>query len=98
VRELQNCLERAVILADGDTIFPKHLNLMAEELSRPEPPATQLDLSGSLAEIRSRAVAEAERQAIRQALAEVNGDGPRAADRLQIGYKVLTAKMKALGL
>jgi DNA-binding NtrC family response regulator len=98
VRELQNCLERAVILADGDTIFPKHLNLMAEELSRPEPPATQLDLSGSLAEITSRAVAEAERQAIRQALAEVNGDGPRAADRLQIGYKVLTAKMKALGL
>jgi DNA-binding NtrC family response regulator len=43
-------------------------------------------------------VAEVERQAIRQALADANGDGPRAADRLQIGYKVLTSKMRALGL
>jgi DNA-binding NtrC family response regulator len=98
VRELQNCIERAVILTDGDTIFPKHLNLIAEDFSRPEDPLANLDLSGSLADITSRAVAEVERQAIRQALAEVNGDGPRAADRLQIGYKAFTAKMKALGL
>jgi DNA-binding NtrC family response regulator len=97
VRELQNCLERAVILADGETIYPKHLNLVAQELSRPEP-APQIDLSGSLHEITGRAVAEVERQAIRQALADANGDGPRAADRLQIGYKVLTSKMRALGL
>src|SRR4051812_18728077 len=27
VRELQNCIERSVILVDGDTIFPRHLNL-----------------------------------------------------------------------
>jgi transcriptional regulator with PAS, ATPase and Fis domain len=98
VRELQNCLERAVILADGETIFPKHLNLAAEDLSRHEPPTPQFDLSGTLADITHRVVAEAERQAIRQALADANGDGPRAADRLQIGYKVLTAKMKALGI
>jgi DNA-binding NtrC family response regulator len=98
VRELQNCLERAVILSDGDTIFPKHLNLIGEDLSRPESIVPQLDLTGSLSDITSRAVAEAERLAIRQALAETNGDGPRAADRLQIGYKVFTAKMKALGL
>jgi DNA-binding NtrC family response regulator len=98
VRELQNCLERAIILADGETIFPKHLNLTAEDLTRPENPLANLDLSGSLAEITSRAVAEVERQAIRQALADSNGDGPRAADRLQIGFKLLSAKVKALGL
>jgi DNA-binding NtrC family response regulator len=98
VRELQNCLERAAILADGETIFPTHLNLVAQELSRSEPAPPQLDLSGSLADITNRAVVEAERQAIRQALAEANGDGPRAADRLQIGYKLLTAKIKALGI
>jgi DNA-binding NtrC family response regulator len=98
VRELQNCLERAVILADGDTIFSKHLNLLSEDLSRVDAEQAPLDLSGSLADITSRAVAEAERRAIRQALSDANGDGPRAADRLQIGYKVLTAKMKALGL
>jgi DNA-binding NtrC family response regulator len=45
-----------------------------------------------------RAVLEVERQVIRQALADTNGDLARAADRLQIGYKVLTSKMKALGL
>src|SRR4030095_13251475 len=26
-RELQNCIERAVILAEGDSVFPRHLNL-----------------------------------------------------------------------
>ena len=88
----------ATPLADGETIFPKHLNLAAEDLSRHEPPTPQFDLSGTLADITHRVVAEAERQAIRQALADANGDGPRAADRLQIGYKVLTAKMKALGI
>jgi DNA-binding NtrC family response regulator len=98
VRELQNCLERAIILADGETIFPKHLNLNAEQLSRPEDPMATLDLSGSLADITSRAVIEVERYAIRQALAESNGDMPRAADRLQVGYKLLSAKVKTLGL
>jgi DNA-binding NtrC family response regulator len=97
VRELQNCLERAAILADGDTIHPKHLHLIAEDLTRHDEPLSQLDLSGTLADITSRAIALAERQAIQQALMEANGDAPRAADRLQIGYKVLTAKMKALG-
>jgi DNA-binding NtrC family response regulator len=98
VRELQNCLERAVILVDGETIFPKHLNLMAEPLTKPEHPLAALDLTGSLADITHRAVAEIEKRAIQQALAEVNGDAPRAADRLQIGYKVLVQKMRALGL
>ena len=98
VRELQNCLERAIILADGETIFPRHLNLNAEDLTRPENPLANIDLSGSLAEITSRAMAEVERQAIRQALADSNGDVPRAADRLQVGFKLLNAKVKALGI
>jgi DNA-binding NtrC family response regulator len=29
VRERQNCIERAVILCDGDTIRPRHLSLSA---------------------------------------------------------------------
>jgi DNA-binding NtrC family response regulator len=98
VRELQNCLERAVILSDGDTIYPKHLNLVIEDFTAAENPLARLDLSGSLADITHRAVSEVERQAIKEALAEANGDLARAADRLQIGYRVLTAKMKSLGL
>ena len=98
VRELQNCLERAVILSDGDTIYPKHLNLVIEDFTRVENPLAHLDLAGSLADVTHRALIEVERQAIRRALVEANGDLARAADRLQIGYKVLTSKMKALGL
>jgi DNA-binding NtrC family response regulator len=98
VRELQNCLERAVILAEGDVIHPKHLNLLAEDFSVPANPLTQLDLSGSLSAVTQRAVVEVERLTIQQALTDTNGDATRAADRLQIGYKQLLAKMKALGL
>ncbi len=98
VRELQNCLERAVILSEGDTIYPKNLNLVVEDFTRVENPLAHLDLAGSLADVTHRAVLEVERQVIRQALADTNGDLARAADRLQIGYKVLTSKMKALGL
>jgi DNA-binding NtrC family response regulator len=98
VRELQNCLERAVILSEGDTIYPKHLNLVVEDFTRAENPLAHLDLSGSLADVTHRAVMEVERQVIRQALADTNGDVARAADRLAIGYKILTAKMRNLGL
>jgi len=36
IRELQNCIERAVILCEGDTIHPRHLNLSFAALrSRP---------------------------------------------------------------
>ena len=96
VRELQNCLERAVILCEGDTIHPKHLNLSLEDFSPVEQPIG-FDLSGTLAEITQRAVAEAERRAIRKALDDVNGDAARAADRLQVGFKVLAAKMREYG-
>ena len=33
VRELQNCIERTVILCDGDTIQPRHLNLASRGAS-----------------------------------------------------------------
>jgi len=98
VRELQNSLERAAILADGDTLYPKHLSLNEER--RPAPPGglAQLDLSGSLADVTARAIAEVERQAIRRSLSETEGDVARAADQLQIGYKALVDKMRTLGI
>ena len=98
VRELQNCIERAVILTDGDLIYPKHLNLHPEDFTPPANPLAHLDLSGSLADVTHRAVVEVERQVIQQALNECNGDAARAADRLQIGFKQLQAKVKTLGL
>ena len=98
VRELQNCLERAAILTDGDVIYPKHLNLKYEDLSPPPNSLANLDLTGSLIDITARAVAEVERQAIRRSLRDANGDAARAADQLQIGYRTLLDKMRALGV
>jgi DNA-binding NtrC family response regulator len=102
VRELQNCIERTVILTDGDTIHPRHLNLStvhavpaaAEETS----PWDKIDLAGTMAEATRRVVAEVERRKIERALKDAGGNKGRAADMLQISFKVLTAKLREYGI
>jgi len=101
VRELQNCIERAVILAEGDVIFPRHLNLsFAAPLERDTQPSPweQVDLSGTLAEATRRAVRGAEKFKIEITLQEAQGNKGRAAELLQISYKMLLAKLKEHGL
>ena len=97
VRELQNCIERAVILTEGDTIQPRHLNMAAKQ-SVPEPaaidPWDQIDLSGSLADALRRLTGEVERRKIDRAIKDTGGNKVQAADSLQVGLKVLVAKMR----
>ena len=97
VRELQNCIERAVILTEGDAIQPRHLNLSfvaAEPVSEPVNPLADLDLSGSLMDATKRALAVVERMKIEATLKEADNVKGRAAELLQINYKVLLAKLK----
>lgn len=95
VRELQNCLERAVILCDGETIHSQHLSLSPElAQAMAESPLAHVDLSGTLSEVTSRATEAVERAAIIRALEQANGDVARAADRLQVGFKALSAKIR----
>lgn len=100
VRELQNAIERAVILAEGDTIHPGHLNVKATSIpaAPPQDPWDGIDLGGSLSEALARVTAEAERRKIARAVREAGGDRARAADLLQVGYKALLAKIRDLGL
>jgi DNA-binding NtrC family response regulator len=101
VRELQNCIERAVILADGETLLPRHLNLsFAEPLTDENAPSPwrHFDLSGTLADVTRRASAEAEKVKIEDVLKEAAGNRGRAAELLQIGYKTLLAKLKEHGI
>ncbi|MDP2389891.1 MAG: helix-turn-helix domain-containing protein, partial [Acidobacteriota bacterium] len=99
IRELQNALERAVILADGETLLPRHLSLSPVPRSGSSgDPWERVDLHGSLAEVTARAVGEVERRKVQQALLEAGGDRGRAADLLQINYKALEAKMRELKL
>jgi transcriptional regulator with GAF, ATPase, and Fis domain len=97
VRELQNCIERSVILADGDSILPRHLNLSFIDHSVPDEPVnpwSQLDLTGSLTDVSKRAVFTVERLKIEESLREADGNKGRAAELLQISYKALLAKVK----
>ncbi|MCC7124596.1 MAG: sigma-54-dependent Fis family transcriptional regulator [Acidobacteria bacterium] len=100
VRELQNAIERAVILADGDTLHPGHLSLQQHAVSAAAPPDPWdgIDLDGSLNEVTSRVAAEAERRAIQKALKAAGGDKARAADVLQVSYKTLLARLRDFGL
>ena len=101
VRELQNCIERAVILAEGDTILPRHLNLsFAAPLQSEEPvsPFANFDLTGTLTEVTRRITAQVERAKIEEILKEAQGNKGRAAELLQISYKMLLAKLKEHGI
>ncbi len=100
VRELQNAIERAVILADGDTLHPGHLNLQqhAVPAAAPPDPWDHLNLDGTLNEVTTRIAAEAERRAIQKALKAASGDKARVADALQVSYKTLLARLRELGL
>jgi DNA-binding NtrC family response regulator len=104
VRELQNCIERAAILTEGETIHPRHLNLSFRDAApaaaddEDRSPWSKIDLSGSLAEVTRRTLAEVERRKIELALKEASGNRGRAAELLQVSYKTFLAKLKDYGL
>ncbi len=104
VRELQNCMERVVILTEGDTIHARHLNLVvsghdrADQAAAEASPWEAINLSGSLAEASKRVLLEVERRKLAQALREASGNIGIAAEILQVNYKVMVAKVKELGL
>jgi DNA-binding NtrC family response regulator len=100
VRELQNCIERAAILTEGDTIHPRHLNLSfrAPAVEEDVSPWSQIDLSGTMAEASRRVIGEVERRKIERALNDAAGNRNRAAEMLQISYKMLVSKLKDYGL
>src|SRR5205814_4383326 len=89
VRELQNCIERSVILCDGDTIQVRHLNLSfrAGTVAPPVSPWDQIDLSGTMLEATRRVTSEVERRKVEQAIQEAGGNRQRAAEGLQISDK-----------
>ena len=104
VRELQNCIERSVILTEGDTIQPRHLNLSFRgpgSLAPPTPeddPWTKIDLSGSLADATKRIMSEVERRKLERALQEAGGDTGRASEILQIPFKTMQQKVRDYGI
>ena len=103
VRELQNCIERAVILTEGDTIHGHHLNLTFRPPADPAeaPPVSpweQIDLSGTMNEATRRVLAEVEQRKLTQAMKEAQGNRGRAAEVLQMPFKLFTSKLREHGV
>jgi DNA-binding NtrC family response regulator len=100
VRELQNSMERAVILADGDTLHPRHLNLSLHAVPQADAPSpwVTFDFSGSLADVGRRAQTEAEKRKIEMAMKEAGGNKGRASELLLMSYKAFLMKLKDYGI
>jgi transcriptional regulator with PAS, ATPase and Fis domain len=84
IRELQNCIEKAVILADGTNLTEKDV---------------QLERSGKPAGTTIRAVSESEEERlIRDAMERTGGNISAAAKMLGVSRPTLYSKLKKYGL
>jgi two-component system, NtrC family, response regulator len=104
IRELENLLERAIILSDGKIITSRELHLyptvppspamgvVSDSASPPEARA------GSLKEIGRLAAEGAERVRILETLRKTNWNRVKAAKELGIDYKTLRLKIRRYGL
>jgi len=84
IRELQNVVERAVILCQEERILPAHLNLASA--------------SPASAAAGPKTLKELEREAILSTLTTCQGNRREAAEQLGIGLRTLYARLKEYGI
>lgn len=94
VRELENMIERAVILCDGDTISSEHVVLSKAG----EPSERPLAKDETLEAVAKEALRAAETKKIMSVLKDTKGNKSRAAEILQVSYKTLLTKIKEYGI
>jgi transcriptional regulator with PAS, ATPase and Fis domain len=92
VRELENAMQRAVALAEGDVIHPEDLPPRMRETQRPqiEGPKGSLEIPDGLT------LADAQDLYIRRTLEVLNGNLSEAARRLGVGRSTLWRKLKRI--
>lgn len=95
VRELENTIERAMILADGDRIRKEHIVLVPVSI---EASTTNKEVEGSLEDVAREAQRTAETRLIKRVLEETRWNKTRAAEILKVSYKTLLNKIKEYGL
>jgi len=88
IRELEHCVESAVVLCEAIEIGPEQLAL---------PLGRRAGAGGGSGEFRARPLAEVEREHILKTLASVDDNRSRAAELLGIGRNTLLRKLKEYG-
>jgi len=91
IRELENCVERAVILARGEIIAPADLPLTIQSLSK-DREIQGLNLPSGVS------IEEVERVLILKTLEDTGGNRSRAAEILGINRRTLQNKLKEYGI
>lgn len=100
VRELMAAVEHACIVCEAGRILPCHLPAEVRE-GPPEPESSRPDAeprNGDSARRYQAPDPEAERESIRRALAEADGNRTRAAAALGMGRTTLWQKLKEYGI
>ncbi len=95
VRELENLIQRFLILGDEQLIVNELVSFAKEEVTPTEEPTSGKEISPSLREVHREAVRTVESETIRRALELTNWNRKKAAAMLHISYKALLYKIKA---
>jgi len=99
IRELQNAIERALILTDGPLISAEQLALPAPRPPAPEGVAPAAATPGAAGPPRAMpSLAEIEKQSIVEALSRANGNKSRAAEMLGLSRMQLYTRLRRFGL
>jgi transcriptional regulator with GAF, ATPase, and Fis domain len=94
IRELQNAVERALIVSEGGLLTAAHLGIAP----RPEPPVAAATPAPADEPARDGSLAELEKRSILAALKRAKGNKSRAADALGITRTQLYTRLKRFGL
>jgi two-component system, NtrC family, response regulator AtoC len=109
IRELENVIERSILLAEGDVLdvaeLPPHVRESGEagtqalrEAGTAALQAPEAGAAASLKDVVREHTRQIEKRVIQQTLSETGGNVTKAAELLQISRKSLQMKMKEYGL
>ncbi len=86
VRELENCIERAVVMARSDTLSLSNFLIQEEEVSGVD--------SGNTMPVIGETIREMEKRLILDTLSSVNGNRTRASEMLGVSIRTIRNKLK----
>ncbi len=95
IRELENVLQRAIVLEKGDTLTKEHLPMVIQSLDREMKfDVDRIGMTTSLSEAVNQVLEDVEKQFILRALERTGWNRTKAAEELRISRKSLHNKMK----